>query len=165
MDKVVSPIAIVNTKSRAVTSATRSPRLRTCPRTSTTRNTSLFASMPTIEFLASNWPRSTWLLLIPFATICSSARSVSPGSCGTKRITHGSTVQTICLGVTGQDCQTIHVVAEGDFCASIADVAGIDVSTLLANNPNVNSDCSNIGIGEVSPKIPNENDALLTRPL
>ncbi|KAH8101466.1 hypothetical protein BXZ70DRAFT_94548 [Cristinia sonorae] len=57
--------------------------------------------------------------------------------------------ETICLGVTGQDCQDIHVVASGDFCASIAAAANIDISLLLTNNPNVNSDCSNIGLGEV----------------
>jgi len=57
--------------------------------------------------------------------------------------------ETICLGVTGQDCDVVHVVAEGDFCASIAEAADIDLSLLFINNPNVNSDCSNIGIGEV----------------
>ena len=53
------------------------------------------------------------------------------------------------MGVTGQDCDEVHVVAEGDFCASIAAAADIELSTLLANNPNVDADCTNIGIGEV----------------
>ncbi|KAI0785940.1 hypothetical protein C8Q75DRAFT_294400 [Abortiporus biennis] len=57
--------------------------------------------------------------------------------------------EPLCLGITGQDCQTIHVVQSGDFCALIATEAGIDTSTLLANNPNVLSDCSNIYPGEV----------------
>ncbi|CAL1696891.1 unnamed protein product [Somion occarium] len=57
--------------------------------------------------------------------------------------------EVLCLGITGQDCTTVHVIAEGDFCASIAGNAGIPISTLLANNPNVNADCSNLGIGEV----------------
>ncbi|ETW84901.1 hypothetical protein HETIRDRAFT_426061 [Heterobasidion irregulare TC 32-1] len=57
--------------------------------------------------------------------------------------------EVLCLGVVGQDCTTTHTVVSGDFCASIAGAAGIDASTLLANNPNVNSDCSNIYPGEV----------------
>ncbi|ETW84919.1 hypothetical protein HETIRDRAFT_18523, partial [Heterobasidion irregulare TC 32-1] len=48
--------------------------------------------------------------------------------------------EVLCLGVVGQDCATTHTVVSGDFCASIAGAA----STLLANNPNVSSDCSNI---------------------
>ena len=58
--------------------------------------------------------------------------------------------QTICLGIVGQDCTSTHTIATGDFCASIAADAGTNVSTLLSNNPNVNSDCSNIYPGEVS---------------
>ncbi|EMD32344.1 hypothetical protein CERSUDRAFT_87995 [Gelatoporia subvermispora B] len=55
----------------------------------------------------------------------------------------------ICLGIAGEDCETIHVVQPGDFCAEIADEAGIPISTLLANNPNVNANCTNIDVGEV----------------
>lgn len=58
-------------------------------------------------------------------------------------------LQPLCLGITGQDCQNVTVVQSGDFCALIADNAGIDVTTLLANNPNVNSGCTNIYVGEV----------------
>ncbi|THH13529.1 hypothetical protein EW146_g6705 [Bondarzewia mesenterica] len=57
--------------------------------------------------------------------------------------------EPLCLGVVGQDCNTTHVVQSGDFCVSIADGAGIPISTLLTNNPNVNSDCSNIYPNEV----------------
>ena len=53
------------------------------------------------------------------------------------------------MGVVGQDCTTTHTVVSGDLCTSIASAAGIDASTLLANNPNVNSDCSNIYPDEV----------------
>ncbi|THH16679.1 hypothetical protein EUX98_g9263 [Antrodiella citrinella] len=57
--------------------------------------------------------------------------------------------ETICLGVTGQDCDVVHVVVEGDNCIAIAANASITESLLLTNNPNVNAECSNIGIGEV----------------
>ncbi|GJE98024.1 LysM domain-containing protein [Phanerochaete sordida] len=57
--------------------------------------------------------------------------------------------ETLCLGITGQDCTTVHVVQSGDFCAAIAATAGIPLATLLHNNPNVNSGCTNLGIGEV----------------
>ncbi|KLO09987.1 hypothetical protein SCHPADRAFT_907282 [Schizopora paradoxa] len=57
--------------------------------------------------------------------------------------------EILCLGVAGEDCQTIHVVVSGDLCPTIAAAANISDSTLLSNNPNVNAQCSNIGIGEV----------------
>lgn len=56
----------------------------------------------------------------------------------------------LCLGINGQDCTSVHVVASGDGCWQIATDAGTDVTTLLANNKNVNADCSNIYPDEVS---------------
>ena len=58
--------------------------------------------------------------------------------------------QPLCLGLVGQDCSTVAVVQAGDSCEGIAGTAGIPSTTLLANNPNVQSDCSNIYPGEVS---------------
>ncbi|EIM84046.1 uncharacterized protein STEHIDRAFT_61989 [Stereum hirsutum FP-91666 SS1] len=57
--------------------------------------------------------------------------------------------EPLCLGITGQDCTTTHVVSSGETCTSIADGAGIAFSLLVGNNPNVNADCSNIYPGEV----------------
>ncbi|KAI0329340.1 hypothetical protein GY45DRAFT_1325117 [Cubamyces sp. BRFM 1775] len=57
--------------------------------------------------------------------------------------------EILCLGVVGQDCTDVHVVQPGDVCVNIANEAGILLSTLLANNPNVNSACSNLHVGEV----------------
>ncbi|PPQ78502.1 hypothetical protein CVT25_011842 [Psilocybe cyanescens] len=57
--------------------------------------------------------------------------------------------EVLCLGLVGEDCTNVHVVVAGDTCASIALQAGISTATVLANNPNVNADCSNIGIDEV----------------
>ncbi|KAG9042174.1 hypothetical protein FS837_011194 [Tulasnella sp. UAMH 9824] len=57
--------------------------------------------------------------------------------------------QTLCLGLSEGDCQTTYVVASGDYCWLIATNHGIDTETLLSNNPQVNSDCSNIYPGEV----------------
>ncbi|KAH9964190.1 hypothetical protein BC827DRAFT_56327 [Russula dissimulans] len=57
--------------------------------------------------------------------------------------------ELLCLGLNGQDCTTVAVVKAGDSCGTIANTAGIPVTTLLANNPNVNSGCSNIYPGEV----------------
>ena len=58
-------------------------------------------------------------------------------------------LQLLCLGLDGQDCTTVAVIQAGDSCSAIADNAGIPVTTLLVNNPNVNSECSNIYPGEV----------------
>ena len=60
-----------------------------------------------------------------------------------------SPLQVLCLGIVGQDCQVTHVVATGDTCQSIAVAANTTVAILLENNPNVNSQCSNIHPGEV----------------
>ncbi|PAV15808.1 hypothetical protein PNOK_0866600 [Pyrrhoderma noxium] len=57
--------------------------------------------------------------------------------------------QSICLGLSGKDCQTTQVISSGQTCASIISSAGISLQTLHANNPNVNADCSNIYPGEV----------------
>ncbi len=58
--------------------------------------------------------------------------------------------QPLCLGVVGHDCDITHVVQPGDNCDVIAQEAKITREILLANNPNVNTDCTNIGVGEVS---------------
>ncbi|KAF9449006.1 carbohydrate-binding module family 50 protein [Macrolepiota fuliginosa MF-IS2] len=57
--------------------------------------------------------------------------------------------ETLCLGIAGQDCDTVHVVASGDNCEAIAATAGTDFATLVANNPNVDAGCTNIYPGEV----------------
>ncbi|OSC98902.1 carbohydrate-binding module family 50 protein [Trametes coccinea BRFM310] len=49
----------------------------------------------------------------------------------------------------GEDCDVVDVVQSGDSCAAIADDAGTTLDILLANNPNVNSECTNIYPGEV----------------
>ena len=55
----------------------------------------------------------------------------------------------LCLGISGRDCQLVHVVQAGDTCAVIAQAAGTTLGILLANNPNVNQGCTNIRPGEV----------------
>ncbi|KAH7906289.1 hypothetical protein BJ138DRAFT_1071932 [Hygrophoropsis aurantiaca] len=57
--------------------------------------------------------------------------------------------EPLCLGLTGQDCNTTYVIQSGDTCQTIASGAGIPVNTLLTNNPNVNPICSNIYPNEV----------------
>ncbi|PIL31046.1 hypothetical protein GSI_05742 [Ganoderma sinense ZZ0214-1] len=57
--------------------------------------------------------------------------------------------EALCLGIVGQDCQVTHVVKSGDSCLSIAQAAGTTEEILLANNPNVNSQCTNLHSGEV----------------
>ncbi|KAI0003810.1 hypothetical protein BJV74DRAFT_764107 [Russula compacta] len=57
--------------------------------------------------------------------------------------------EVLCLGLVGQDCSTVTVLHAGDSCSAIADAAGIPVTTLLSNNPNVFSNCTNIYPNEV----------------
>ncbi|KAF8958187.1 hypothetical protein BDZ97DRAFT_1762352 [Flammula alnicola] len=57
--------------------------------------------------------------------------------------------EVLCLGLVGQDCSTVHVVASGDSCNSIAGQANISTADLLTDNPNINAGCTNIDLGEV----------------
>lgn len=52
--------------------------------------------------------------------------------------------ENLCLGLVGEDCDTVATVKSGDSCTSIAEAANILVSTLIANNPNVDANCTNI---------------------
>lgn len=68
---------------------------------------------------------------------------------GSRDVYNTSSLQPLCLGIVGQDCQVTHVVASGDTCEAIAEASGTTFDIILANNPNVDSDCSNIHPGEV----------------
>ncbi|KAF8519385.1 hypothetical protein BU17DRAFT_47819 [Hysterangium stoloniferum] len=54
----------------------------------------------------------------------------------------------LCLGAVGHDCTTVAVVQPGDTCIAISVSAGIALSLLLQNNPNVDSNCDNLLVGE-----------------
>jgi LysM repeat protein len=59
--------------------------------------------------------------------------------------------QTICLGLKPEeDCSTTYTVAIGDTCENIASNNALNSTILYLNNPQINDDCSNIYIGEVS---------------
>lgn len=55
----------------------------------------------------------------------------------------------ICIGYTGEDCSTTHVVQTDDTCEQIASNFNINSTILYMNNPQINADCTNIYIGEV----------------
>ncbi|KAI0788969.1 hypothetical protein BC629DRAFT_1288136, partial [Irpex lacteus] len=57
--------------------------------------------------------------------------------------------QVLCLGNEGEDCKTTFVVQSGDSCEGIQSRHGINSTVLYHNNPQINSDCTNIYIGEV----------------
>ncbi|KAG2032652.1 hypothetical protein BDR03DRAFT_742295 [Suillus americanus] len=57
--------------------------------------------------------------------------------------------QVLCLGISDQDCNVTHVMQTGDTCQSVANATGIPINTLLTNNPNVNTICTNVYAGEV----------------
>ncbi|KIK63952.1 hypothetical protein GYMLUDRAFT_424889 [Collybiopsis luxurians FD-317 M1] len=56
---------------------------------------------------------------------------------------------TICLGYEGQDCSTTYVVQAQDTCDLITNSYNINSTLLYGNNPQINSDCTNIYVGEV----------------
>lgn len=55
----------------------------------------------------------------------------------------------ICIGYQDEDCTSTAVVKSGDTCSGIISAHSIDMTMLLANNPQINDDCSNIYVGEV----------------
>ncbi|KAF8528417.1 hypothetical protein BU17DRAFT_73482 [Hysterangium stoloniferum] len=57
--------------------------------------------------------------------------------------------QQLCLGTLGKDCTTVHVVQEGDTCNIITSNHGLNATMLVTNNPTINSECTNIYIGQV----------------
>lgn len=58
--------------------------------------------------------------------------------------------QSICLGWTGEDCTTTYVVGFNDDCDIVAAAYGINTTTLYNNNPQLNAECTNLYVGEVS---------------
>lgn len=58
--------------------------------------------------------------------------------------------ENLCLGTTGEDCTDTYVIKDTDTCETILGQFPAVNSTILAqNNPNIDSDCSNIYTGEV----------------
>ncbi|KAF8625328.1 hypothetical protein AX17_006870 [Amanita inopinata Kibby_2008] len=57
--------------------------------------------------------------------------------------------QTLCLGRTGEDCNTTYVVVPNDTCDDIQSRTGVNSTILHLNNPQINEECTNIYIGEV----------------
>jgi len=57
--------------------------------------------------------------------------------------------QSLCLGTPGEDCQSTYVVALGDTCNSVMAAAGVNITIFEMNNPQIDSDCHNLYVGEV----------------
>ena len=58
---------------------------------------------------------------------------------------------TLCLGLSGQDCSSTYVVKPNDTCDLITSSQSVNATMLWANNPQINADCTNIYVGEVCP--------------
>ncbi|KAI0295013.1 hypothetical protein BC826DRAFT_968608 [Russula brevipes] len=88
--------------------------------------------------------------------LCTAVQTTSPPPTQTATATATPTP-------TPPTCSTTRVVQPGDTCEAIANAAGISVSTLLANNPAINSGCTNLFIGQVlctaSPTTPRPRDS------
>ncbi|CCM05677.1 uncharacterized protein FIBRA_07908 [Fibroporia radiculosa] len=57
--------------------------------------------------------------------------------------------ESLCLGWVGSDCSNTYVVDLGDDCDTIASTFNINTTLLYENNPNIDSSCDNIYVGEV----------------
>lgn len=56
--------------------------------------------------------------------------------------------ETICLGLSGEDCSTTYAVKPGDTCVAIAAATGLNMTILRLNNPQLDEACD-IYSGEV----------------
>ncbi|TFY78347.1 hypothetical protein EWM64_g5671 [Hericium alpestre] len=56
--------------------------------------------------------------------------------------------QSLCLGNTGEDCQTTYKVVSGNTCDDLTKQFNINSTILYANNPQINADCSNLYVNE-----------------
>ncbi|CDO72424.1 hypothetical protein BN946_scf184977.g124 [Trametes cinnabarina] len=57
--------------------------------------------------------------------------------------------QVLCLGTEGEDCTNTHVVQKDETCDLITGTYNINATLLYANNPQIDSSCDNLYIGEV----------------
>ncbi|KAI8995312.1 hypothetical protein BD414DRAFT_479180 [Trametes punicea] len=57
--------------------------------------------------------------------------------------------QVLCLGTEGEDCKSTHVVQQDETCDSITSIYNINATMLYANNPQLDSQCDNLYVGEV----------------
>ncbi|KAG6918795.1 hypothetical protein DXG01_011547 [Tephrocybe rancida] len=86
--------------------------------------------------LTGIYDRSYQLSAINTGIIDSSCSNLVPGN-------------TICLGYAGEDCSTTYTVVPDDSCDQIAANHGFNTTILALNNPQIDSDCTNLYVGEV----------------
>jgi len=85
---------------------------------------------------AANNASTYQLAAINFPTVNAGCTNLVPG-------------QEICLGTQGEDCKSTYVVQTDDSCAKITNTFAVNTTILGHNNPQINSDCSNIYVGQV----------------
>ncbi|KAF9261108.1 hypothetical protein L218DRAFT_946301 [Marasmius fiardii PR-910] len=56
---------------------------------------------------------------------------------------------SICLGYENEDCTSTYVVQADDTCDAVVQAHSIDMTSFIANNPQINDQCNNMYIGEV----------------
>jgi LysM repeat protein len=56
---------------------------------------------------------------------------------------------TLCLGYEGEDCKDTYVVKANDTCDMVSNKYGLNSTVFRLNNPQINSDCTNMYIDEV----------------
>ncbi|KZT21929.1 carbohydrate-binding module family 50 protein [Neolentinus lepideus HHB14362 ss-1] len=76
------------------------------------------------------------LAVVNYGTIDSACSNLTPG-------------KTLCLGYPGEDCATTYVVRKDDTCDSVMSGTGLNSTIFWANNPQIDSACSNMYIGQV----------------
>jgi hypothetical protein len=58
--------------------------------------------------------------------------------------------ETLCLGNKGEDCSDTYVVQPDDTCDGVSAKTGVNSTMLHTNNPQINEQCGNLYVGEVS---------------
>ena len=70
--------------------------------------------------------------------------------------------QSLCLGLTGQDCKTTYEVQQGDYCDLISSKNSINTTMLMANNPQISDNCWNLCTYSTS-SLPHPTDNTISR--
>ena len=69
---------------------------------------------------------------------------------GIDSVCHNLTPGTaLCLGTSGEDCTSTHVVTSGESCDSIMSTYSINATMFWGNNPQISEACDNVYTGEV----------------
>lgn len=99
------------------------------------RASNIFSNLLTYAFLSFVFP--SYQLAVLNVGINPQCTNLVPG-------------ETLCLGNADEDCSDTYAVQSDDTCESISEHSGVPLDMIFLNNPEIDDDCSNLYVGQVS---------------